>query len=717
MELNLFFKLLYRQKFVLLGVPLITVIITYFLVRQLPDVYTSKARIATGLVDDSKKAPDNLNFLLPQESKINQQFNNFIQSIQMKKMYDQVSYQLMLHDLTNDSVAFRKPSKLVKSLNKDARKHAIEVYADHYRKSEPLSLFDKDQYGLYMLISSMGYDEESLKKKMQVYRVSNSDFIDIQFDAENADLAAFVPNKLCKEFITYYTRVFKENQLRSVNYLDSLQRQKHEEMTSEMLELKSYKIKNRILNLNEQARVLYGHIADFETKREMAKKDVTAYEGTLKEIDKRFDPKERKYLESTSSKINQDILSSTEVLKSMMDEYIRSNYDEGMKKRLDSMKNAVSLQINQASDKYILNPLVSKENLVSQKLNMEIALDLAKYSLLALQNEIDRLNKQFNSLVPHEATIQSYEKSIDNAGQEYLAALSKFNQTNLETSFTIQLNQIEIAMPSAPGPSKKMLLMVLSGIISFTFCLVVLFILFYLDNDIHNAKQLANSTGIVVLGFLPSINQSLLDLKKLWNVMQNRPDEEPYRNLLRSIRFEIDSEMDEAKTLTVTSLHAGEGKTFLSLSLAYAYARAGEKVLLIDGNFDDPVISKTAKSTHFLEDYLSGQLSLDDMKDEQSISILGNKGGDVSLFELCREQLIRSKMQEMKAAFDVILVEAPSLSALSKSKEWVAVTDKTVAVFEAEQSINLVKESQIDYLKSLHGQFIGWVMNKVRHVK
>ena len=406
MELNLFFKLLYRQKFVLLGVPLITVIITYFLVRQLPDVYTSKARIATGLVDDSKKAPDNLNFLLPQESKINQQFNNFIQSIQMKKMYDQVSYQLMLHDLTNDSVAFRKPSKLVKSLNKDARKHAIEVYADHYRKSEPLSLFDKDQYGLYMLISSMGYDEESLKKKMQVYRVSNSDFIDIQFDAENADLAAFVPNKLCKEFITYYTRVFKENQLRSVNYLDSLQRQKHEEMTSEMLELKSYKIKNRILNLNEQARVLYGHIADFETKREMAKKDVTAYEGTLKEIDKRFDPKERKYLESTSSKINQDILSSTEVLKSMMDEYIRSNYDEGMKKRLDSMKNAVSLQINQASDKYILNPLVSKENLVSQKLNMEIALDLAIYSLLALQNEIDRLNKQFNSFVPQKLSYQ-----------------------------------------------------------------------------------------------------------------------------------------------------------------------------------------------------------------------------------------------------------------------------------------------------------------------
>ena len=439
----------------------------------------------------------------------------------------------------------------------------------------------------------------------------------------------------------------------------------------------------------------------------------------MQDIDKRFDPKERKYLESTTSKINQDILASTELLKSTMADYIRSNYDDRFKNRLDSMKAAVGVQINQSSDKYILNPLVSKENLVTQKLNMEIALDLARFSLSSLQNEIDRLNAQFNSLVPHEATIQSFEKSIDNAGQEYLAALSKFNQTNLETSFTIQMSQIELAMPSQPGPSKKMLLMVLSGVISFTFCLVVLFILFYLDNDLHSAKQLADVSGITVLGFLPSINQSLLDLQKLWNqneVLDNKK-EGPYRNLLRSVRFEIDNEMNGAKTLAITSIRAGEGKTFLSLSLAYAYAKAGKKFLLIDGNFDNGAITNTTRTQVFLEDFFSGQLKTSEFINQPQIAILGNRGGDTSLYELVHEDIIRTRLQQVKELFDIIIIESPSLLSLSKSKEWIAVTDKTVAVFEAEQRFTFAKELQIHYLKALDKKFIGWVMNKVRDVK
>jgi succinoglycan biosynthesis transport protein ExoP len=44
-----FLRLLQRNKITLILVPLITVIITYFLVRRLPDTFVSRARIATGL--------------------------------------------------------------------------------------------------------------------------------------------------------------------------------------------------------------------------------------------------------------------------------------------------------------------------------------------------------------------------------------------------------------------------------------------------------------------------------------------------------------------------------------------------------------------------------------------------------------------------------------------------------------------------------------------
>lgn len=714
MEISGFLKILSRQKFVLIAVPLVTVIITYFLVRQLPNTYESKARIATGLVDDTKKAPSNLDFLVPGESTINQEFNNLIQTIQLKRMYDQVSYLLILHDLTNPDSAFRMKSKLVMQLNKDARNHAIKVYTDKYNDGESLLLYDNDQNGLAKVIASMGYDEGSLRRTLLVFRVNNSDFIDIQYESENPSLSAYVANSFAKEFISYYTSIFKANQIRSVNYLDSLQKKKQADVDQKMAELKSYKIQNKILNLNEQARILYAQIADFETRREVAQKDVESYTGAIKNIDSKFDPKERKYLESTVTSINADIVNSSEQLKLLTSEYIKSNYDPAIKTRIDALKAQLAEEINQSTDKRLLNPLNSKEQLVNQKMQLETSLDLARYSQTSLQKELDRLNNKYASLVPHEATIQSFEKSIDNAGKEYLDVLGKYNQSSMESNFTVQLKQIEFAMPGSAAPSKKMLLVILSGVISVIFCLAVLFILFFIDDDVHFARQLSDSTGIPVLGYLPALDSRLLNLKKIWNETQGKPADESYRNLLRSIRFEVDAEMGGAKTLTITSLRPDEGKTFFAMNLAYAYSMAGKKVLLIDGNFDSPSITNAAKPAGFLEDFLKGRFQLDEPAGNANIVVLGNKGEDVSLFELSPEKNIRQQLETLKSLFDIVLVESPSLAETGKSKEWIIVTDKTVAVFAADQKITRSKQAHVGYLKGLDKQFIGWVMNKVR---
>ena len=84
MELNKFLQLLRKHRFLLIAVPFIAVISTFFLTRKLPDTYSSKARLATGLVDQSqKKIIDNL--IDPQEAQINLQFSNLIQLMQLKK--------------------------------------------------------------------------------------------------------------------------------------------------------------------------------------------------------------------------------------------------------------------------------------------------------------------------------------------------------------------------------------------------------------------------------------------------------------------------------------------------------------------------------------------------------------------------------------------------------------------------------------------------------
>ncbi|MFM9718890.1 hypothetical protein, partial [Streptomyces galilaeus] len=75
-----------------------------------------------------------------------------------------------------------------------------------------------------------------------------------------------------------------------------------------MQELRDYKIKNRVLNLNEQSRILFSQITDFETRLQAAKKDVAAYNAGIDGVNAKFSPTERKYLESTLVDINLEII-------------------------------------------------------------------------------------------------------------------------------------------------------------------------------------------------------------------------------------------------------------------------------------------------------------------------------------------------------------------------------------------------------------------------
>ena len=713
MDLTDFFKLIKRHKLTLIIIPLITVIVTYYLVRNLPDSYTSSAQMSTGIVDQSQQLLDG-NTASGYDAQV-QQFSNLITFMQMKKTLNQVSYQLILHDLKSDK-PFRKPSKEIKALNKAAKKHAIDVFTQHYQDREDLSLFDKDQQGLNNLLNSMHYDNGTLGGKVSIFRNGASDYIHVEYESENPDLSAFIVNTLIQEFISSYTTDFKENQQKAVTFLAEKTQEKKKEMDDNIDSLKQYKIANQILNLNEEAKSLYAQIADNELRKEQAEKDVESIAGTLRAIDGKFNPADRKYFESSVSKINGLILGTRDQLKFTTDLYVKSNYAPKYKQKIDSLQSVLNEQVNQASDQYAYSPLQSKNNLMSQKLTLEISYDLAKYSLNVIDKEITRLKDNLKLLGPHEAVIQSFENEIDVATKAYLEMLNRYNETSLQSQLAVKLRQVEYAMPGGAQPSKKMLLVILSGIISVVFCMIVLFILFYLDNSITQPRFLANKTGIPVLGYISIINSHSLDLKKLWNV-ENRNKMQHFKDQLRSIRFEIDQDLKNDRIVAITSLDEGEGKTLLAISLAYSYSVINKKVLLIDGNFNNPTISNTINPKLFIEEFFRHDEMNNEVQFDSSISVLGNRGNDITLLEIDNQRVIKQKFDILKLTYDVIIIDAPAMSSLNKSKEWLLFADKAVLVFEANQIITEPKNAAIKYLKLLDHKFSGWVFNKAEAVK
>lgn len=713
-EIKKFIDLLLRYKFALITIPLITVMVTFYIVRNLPDVYPAQAQLATGIVDETQQMALSEASSL-QESRINQKFVNMVQVMQSKSMLDLVSYKLIIHDLTTNP--FREPSELLKTLNLEAKKHALSVFKEKYRKKEGLNLRNDDEEGLSRVLGSMGYDEISLKWDMLVYRAGTTDFIFIDFQSENSELSAFVVNTLSNEFKDYYTVLVKENQRSSVSFLKNLLKIKSDTLQARISGLREYKIQNRILNLTEQSSQIYSQTADYEQRMLQAEKDIVSLKGTIASIDKMFDPKDRRYLESTYTNINQKIIGTKAEMNALQDKYIKNDFDEKYKISIDSLQQVMSAQINTMSDKYIDNPLNSKTILVQKKLDLQIELDRTVYGLNSLKKQLNVMSDKFEMLVPHEAVIQSFERDIQTGSEEYQDLLAQYNKVTMEAEFPVKLRQAQVAMPGRPLPSKKMLLVIISGILSGVFCVIILFVMFFLDNRIRVPSDLVLIAKAPVLGYLNLVGKSTLDLKGIWKNLHGTAEMREFKKQLRSTRFEVNRELaktsERGQILSITSISEGEGKTLISACIAYTYVMVNKKVLLIDGNFDSPSITKNSNTKLFIEDYLHTG-NLEGINFNTGIMVMGNRGGDKSLLEVSNEENILQRLEILRSHFDIILVETPPLDALNKAKEWILYTDKTVSVFEADQTIDEMKKQHINYLTNLNGQFIGWILNKVK---
>jgi len=710
MEVSSYFSLVGRYKFVIIFVVLAALVGSYFLVKKLPSDYISTAQIATGIVDASKHVLDKDANAATQQEVINQEFNNLTEILKLKKLTDNVSYTLIIHDLTSPA-PFHKLNHQFKNLSKPAVEHAVTVFKEKLQNGEPLSLYDKDESGLNDLLISMGYDERSLRKNLVIERDVESDFITVTYTSDNPELSALVVNTLCKEFLNYYTTNVKQTETNAVNFLSNLLVEKRNELNQKKDSLQEYKIKNGILNLEEQSRTIYAQILDYTAKKIQAEKDIEAYDGAIANIDSRFEPKDRAYIESSISHYNSAITNTEQQLHTLNDLYVHSGFNPHYKASIDSLQKQLADQINNGSDKYITNPLVAKDDLVRQKMTLEVSRDLAKYSVSAIDKELADLDAQKARLVPFDAIIKTYESDITVASQEYLDVLSKYNALNLQSKFSINLSQVEPATANTAEPSKKTLLITLSGVISLFICLLVLFVLYYLDDNIKAPIDLVNKTQLPLLGSLNLIHGHAPDLRKLWDV-ENRQKMKDFKELLRSVRFEIDQELKGQKVLAITSLGEGEGKTLVATSLAYAYSAINRKVLLIDGNFNNPTISKAIQPKVFAEDYFRNATYIE--RDGSAISVIGNRGGDITLLEINDEKKILDDFSDLRSRYDIVLIDLPPLDSLNLSKEWILFSDKVVAVFEADKVLSRSQEQYVDYLKHLNRKFAGWILNKTK---
>jgi len=709
MDVKSLLKLLNRYKWVLILVPIVAVVITYFLVQNLPKQYSSEVQISTGLLDPTKKVLNNENVDF---FGISQQINGMMEKFKMKKVLNNLSYNLILHDLENPKVAFRKFSESIDSLSAADRAVVIDLYKQKLLTNSILTLADNNgKYKLYDFISSMGYGEDVLKKGIDVTHKDNSDYINITYESENPNLSAYLVNTLASNFIQNYSREVNTNRNSSNVLLDSLLKQKEIVMNEKNASLSSFKRDKGVLNLDEQSAAVYTQITDYEAQRSETLRKIQSSQGAIAEINRKLagaDPN----LNGSSRADNREIVRLKRELQTANSNFVESGFKPADQKKVDSITRILQAKSNQNIDENVYDPTASKQALFTQKTNLEIEVQQAKSSMQSINAQLSALRAKYSGMVPFDADIQNYQREADLATKEYMTALDQYNQNRGGQISGLNLQIEQIGLPGNPEPSKKIIYLAGAGFGSFALCLGFVFVIFLLDHKILTAQQLSSATKSKTIGMLNKIESNERSIREIWSDSSGNTNYELYRDMLRSLRFEINNAMDadDSQILGITSLSTEVGKTFTAYSLAYAFAMTGKKVLLIADEL--PVVKSDSKalavSLNFQTFLIKKEIHTEDL-----ITVMNKSTARESLLEVQSIKSLKAGFEVLKKEFDIILVDVNNLRDMNLAKEWLLFTEKNIAIFEYGATMSETDRDYVDYIKKTPG-FLGWVLNKVQ---
>jgi receptor protein-tyrosine kinase len=261
--------------------------------------------------------------------------------------------------------------------------------------------------------------------------------------------------------------------------------------------------------------------------------------------------------------------------------------------------------------------------------------------------------------------------------------------------------------PVRPRPILNILLGLMAGIL---IAIGLVFVLEKMDTTVKEPEQVEQLLEIVSLARVPTSDQPLLldnDSMQASEAFRGLRSNLQYLNFNQSI-----------KTIAITSANMGDGKTTVSINLATVYAKAGNKVLLVDCDLRRPMIGRTFKcSSRGLSDVLVGKAGL-----QSVISKPGTDGLQVissglippNPADLLDSETFTNLLKELKKVFDVIILDCPPVLGVADAVIIASKADAMILVTHAgktkKHEIALAK----DTLKKVGARILGFVINGAR---
>ncbi len=338
---------------------------------------------------------------------------------------------------------------------------------------------------------------------------------------------------------------------------------------------------------------------------------------------------------------------------------------------------------------------------------------IAKYYEDQRRQALD-LNEQLAQYTMLESDYEQTKKLCDILNDR----IKELNVT--EDIGALNITILEVARPaSMPSWPQKERVMGIALVLGLMFGGGLAFLRGWVDQRLRSAEEISAILGTPVLGVVPSMSrkQSIVVRGQQVYLDSDSQAAEAYRTIRTSVFF--GAPKDEAKTILVTSPAAVDGKTTLVSNLAIAMAKAGQKVLILDGDFRKPMQHKIFEVNHEdkgLSSVLAGTTTLEETIEPTGVEGLDllTCGPDVSNpSEMLNSETFAKLLELLSNKYDRVIIDSPPVTAVTDAKILAAICDITLLVLRAEKSTRKGCRQAHEGLLSVGARVLGTVVNDV----
>ena len=190
---------------------------------------------------------------------------------------------------------------------------------------------------------------------------------------------------------------------------------------------------------------------------------------------------------------------------------------------------------------------------------------------------------------------------------------------------------------------------------------------------------------------------------------------EEYYNALRT---NIQLSGNNLQVISITSVKPGEGKSTTSTNIAWAFARAGYKTLLVDADIRNSVMSGVFKSREKitgLTEFLSGTTDLSHgLCDTNVENLFVVQAGSISPnpTALLQSENFSTMIDTLRKYFDYIIVDTAPIGIVIDAAIITQKCDASVLVTAAGEANRKDVLKAKDQLEQTNKPFLGVVLNK-----